>query len=82
MAQNSRTRVLVVQKLVQEEMDADAEGPQSEISHVFGKVECCERDAERQVRESRLRVSLQERQSSQQLTSTAIPGTNMTTARA
>ena len=44
MAQDRRAGIFMIDELVEEEMDADAERPQSEVAHVFGKVESGERD--------------------------------------
>lgn len=54
MTQNSGSRILRVQKLIQEQMDADAKRPQGKVPHILGKVERGKRDGERQVGESGL----------------------------
>jgi hypothetical protein len=54
MAEDRRARVLRVEKLVEEEMDADPKRPEGKVADVFGKCEGGKSDGERQVREGRL----------------------------
>ena len=49
MTEDSRSRVLVVEKLVKKQMDADAKRPQGEVPDIFRKIEGGERNAKREV---------------------------------
>lgn len=53
-AEDGGARVLVVDELVQEEMDHDAERVKRKVANVFGKDEKRKRDRERNVGEGRL----------------------------
>lgn len=55
MAENRRTAVLAVQKVVEEEMDELPQRPESEIADIFRKGEGSESDTHRQVGKSGLR---------------------------
>lgn len=54
MAEDGRAGILRVEKLVEEEVDADPKWPEGKVADVFGKCECGKRDGERQVREGGL----------------------------
>lgn len=94
MAEDGRARVLRVEKFVEEEMDADPKWPERKVADVLGESEGGKGDGERQVREGRLekhhqhsarRIPLQKGSAcacAESLTSTAMPGTNITTANA
>jgi hypothetical protein len=91
MTQNGRARVLLVEKFVEEQVYRRTEWVEGEIPYVLGKVEDGKRQREGQMGKRRLfRVKIQDKHcaSSAALrqdvipTSTMMPGTNMTTARA
>ena len=54
MTEDSRSRVLVVEKLVKKQMDANAKRPQGEVPDIFRKIEGGERNAEGEVGEGGL----------------------------
>ena len=55
MAENRRTTVLAIQKVVEEEMDELPQRPECEIADILRKGEGSESDTHRQVGKSRLR---------------------------
>ena len=58
MAENRRTAILAIQKVVEEEMDEFPQWPECEIANIFRKREGSESDTHRQVGKSGLRMSL------------------------
>lgn len=82
MAQYGCSGIFGIEEFVQEEMNRYAKWPQREVSDILGKVECRKGDREGKMGECGLYISFSPRGTDRRLTSIAIPGTNMTTAKA